>query len=182
MHSVFNLSTCSQFSFFSHLISAEGFTKEEITAAGLTVDPSAYTGIYGQERQTGNTRDAWRSLPYDRFRGRIMVPIKNENGVIIGFGGRVLDDENENNDFDFEAELEPDFQNSPENVLLNAQPSYLRKTPFRVTRTLVHKPENGIKPVKYLNSPESVVFKKGSVLFGLDLAKKKIARSVFTTC
>ena len=112
-----------------------------------------------------------------------MVPIKNENGVIIGFGGRVLEDENENNDFDFETELEPEFQNSPENVLFNAQPSYLKKkTAFRVTRTLVQKPQNGIKPVKYLNSPESVVFKKGSVLFGLDLAKKKIARYIFSLC
>ncbi|AGS07051.1 DNA primase [Candidatus Profftella armatura] len=32
---------------------------------------------------------------YDRFRGRIMFPIKNTDGQIIGFGGRLIKDSNE---------------------------------------------------------------------------------------
>lgn len=42
---------------------------------------------------------------YDRFRDRIMFPILNQKGQIIGFGGRVL------------AQEEPKYLNSPETVL-----------------------------------------------------------------
>jgi DNA primase len=42
---------------------------------------------------------------YDRFRNRIMFPILNQKGQIIGFGGRALDDE------------EPKYLNSPETAL-----------------------------------------------------------------
>ena len=57
---------------------------------------------------------------YDRFRNRIMFPIRDRRGRVIGFGGRVLDD----------------------------------STP------------------KYLNSPETTVFHKGSELYGLYQARK----------
>lgn len=59
---------------------------------------------------------------YDRFRGRILFPIRDERGRTIGFGGRALDD----------------------------------------------------TPPKYLNSPQTPLFDKGSVLFGLDQAKAGI--------
>jgi DNA primase len=42
---------------------------------------------------------------YDRFRDRIMFPIHNQKGQIIGFGGRVLEQE------------EPKYLNSPETIL-----------------------------------------------------------------
>lgn len=58
---------------------------------------------------------------YDRFRNRIVFPVFNYKGEVIGFGGRVLDD---------------------------------------------------TKP-KYLNSPESEVFNKGTNLYGLNFAIKK---------
>lgn len=57
---------------------------------------------------------------YDRFRNRVMFPIFDYNGKVIGFGGRVLDDS---------------------------------------------------KP-KYLNSPESIIFKKGVNLYGLNFLLK----------
>ncbi|MEL6853644.1 MAG: DNA primase [Cyanobacteria bacterium J06607_13] len=60
---------------------------------------------------------------YDRFRGRVMIPVKDERGRVVGFGARALDDEQ--------------------------------------------------KP-KYLNSPESELFDKSSLLFPLDLAKDAI--------
>lgn len=56
---------------------------------------------------------------YDRFRGRVMFPIRDHLGRLSGFGGRVLDDS---------------------------------------------------KP-KYLNTPETDVFKKGELLYGLDKAR-----------
>lgn len=57
---------------------------------------------------------------YDRFRNRVIFPVFNYTGKVIGFGGRVLDDS---------------------------------------------------KP-KYLNSPETGVFKKGTNLYGLNFAIK----------
>lgn len=57
---------------------------------------------------------------YDRFRNRVMFPVFNSKGNVIGFGGRVLDDS---------------------------------------------------KP-KYLNSPETLVFQKGTNLYGLNFAIK----------
>jgi len=62
---------------------------------------------------------------YDRFRGRVIFPITDMRGRIIGFGGRTLDDK--------------------------------------------------IQP-KYLNSPESPVFKKGETLFGLSQSKEQIQK------
>jgi len=42
---------------------------------------------------------------YDRFRDRVMFPIQNARGVVIGFGGRILD------------KGEPKYMNSPETPL-----------------------------------------------------------------
>jgi DNA primase len=61
---------------------------------------------------------------YDRFRDRIMYPIRDNRGRVIGFGGRVLGDD---------------------------------------------------KP-KYLNSPETPVFRKGEELYGLFEARKKVKK------
>jgi DNA primase len=44
---------------------------------------------------------------YARFRGRLMFPIRDKRGRIIGFGGRVLDDS------------QPKYLNSPETALFN---------------------------------------------------------------
>ncbi|VEI12579.1 DNA primase [Trueperella bialowiezensis] len=82
-----------------------GFTEKEISASGL--------GTQGS-----------RGL-YDRFRGRVMWPIRSITGDTIGFGARKLGD--------------------------------------------------GDGP-KYLNTPETMIYKKSQVLYGLDLAKRDIAR------
>ena len=60
---------------------------------------------------------------YDRFRHRLMIPIRDRNGKMAGFGARVLD---------------------PDDV------------------------------PKYLNSPQTKVFDKSRLLYGLDLARKEI--------
>jgi DNA primase len=62
---------------------------------------------------------------YDRFRGRLIFPLKDAQGRIIGFAGRSLKEED-----------------SP----------------------------------KYLNSPETLLYKKGSTLFGIDGAREAIRR------
>jgi len=79
-----------------------------LVEAGLVIDRS-------EEEGGGRKR-------YDRFRDRIMFPIRNTKGQVIGFGGRVLD---------------------------------------------------GGEP-KYLNSPETPLFQKGSELYGLFEARQAI--------
>ncbi len=86
---------------------ARGFTTEELTLSGLV--SSGDRGIY------------------DRFRGRLVWPIRDITGQTIGFGARKLLDDD--------------------------------------------------KGPKYLNTPESPVYHKAQVLYGLDLAKRDISRS-----
>ncbi|MBS5937157.1 DNA primase [Clostridium sartagoforme] len=79
-----------------------GYKDEILLEAGLVLT----------SEKTGNN--------YDRFRNRVMFPVFDYRGKVIGFGGRVLDDS---------------------------------------------------KP-KYLNSPETLVFQKGTNLYGLNFAIK----------
>ncbi|MGC8874382.1 MAG: DNA primase, partial [Chloroflexia bacterium] len=84
-----------------------GYAPAEIVWAGLAV-----------EREGGGT--------YDRFRNRLIFPIRDLRGHIIGFGGRALD----------EAQVP-----------------------------------------KYLNSPQTPLFDKGSALYGIDRAAPAIRRT-----
>jgi DNA primase len=83
-----------------------GFTDAELIAAGL-----AREGSRG---------------PRDRFRGRLMWPIRDLSGDVIAFGARKLDPEDDG--------------------------------------------------PKYLNTPETPLFRKSTVLYGADLAKREIAQ------
>jgi DNA primase len=90
----------------THLLN-EGYSSHEIETAGLTVP-----------RRDG-------SGAYDRFRDRLMIPIKDSSGAVVGFGARTLDP--------------------------------------------------GGTP-KYLNSPQTELFDKSALLFGLDAARRHIRR------
>ncbi|WP_330477632.1 DNA primase [Streptomyces platensis] len=68
-----------------------------------------------------------RRGPIDRFRGRLMWPIRDIAGEVVGFGARKLRDDD----------------NGP----------------------------------KYLNTPETPIYRKSQVLYGIDLAKKEIAKT-----
>jgi DNA primase len=57
------------------------------------------------ERERGQIRDGERH--YDRFRDRIMFPIRDNRGRVIAFGGRIID------------AGEPKYLNSPETVLFH---------------------------------------------------------------
>lgn len=67
-----------------HLQQVEGLSPEILEAAGLVVPRKGGNGFY------------------DRFRHRVMVPIRDRQGRVIGFGGRSLDG------------AEPKYLNSPE--------------------------------------------------------------------
>jgi DNA primase len=47
--------------------------------------------------------------PYDRFRGRLMLPIRDARGRVIAFGGRILED----------REGAPKYLNSPDTPLFD---------------------------------------------------------------
>ncbi|MFE6493087.1 DNA primase [Streptomyces sp. NPDC057748] len=85
----------------------KGFSDKELIASGLSQDG--------------------RRGPIDRFRGRLMWPISDTSGDVVGFGARKLRDDD----------------NGP----------------------------------KYLNTPETAIYKKSQVLYGIDLAKKDIAKA-----
>ena len=57
------------------------------------------------ERERGNVREGERH--YDRFRDRVMFPIRDVRGRVIAFGGRIID------------AGEPKYLNSPETVLFH---------------------------------------------------------------
>ena len=80
-----------------HLQQVEGLTPELLAAAGLVVPRKAAAG----EGEAGG-RSGGATGFYDRFRHRVMVPIHDRQGRVIGFGGRSLDGS------------EPKYLNSPE--------------------------------------------------------------------
>lgn len=63
--------------------------------AGLLIDPDA-DGEAARKRE-----------PYDRFRGRLMLPIRDQRGRVIAFGGRII------------GEGEPKYLNSPDTPLFD---------------------------------------------------------------
>ena len=73
----------------SNAFQKRGVKKEFLIAAGLAAERKSGEGVY------------------DRFRGRIMIPIVDERGRVVGFGGRVLDDST------------PKYLNTPETILFN---------------------------------------------------------------
>jgi DNA primase len=73
---------------------AQDADRKRLAEAGLIV-----------ERERGQIRDGERH--YDRFRDRIMFPIRDNRGRVIAFGGRIID------------AGEPKYLNSPETVLFH---------------------------------------------------------------
>ncbi len=70
-------------------LTSRGYDDSEMIAAGMLVQPES------------------GAQPYDRFRGRIIIPITDERGVFIGMGGRGLHGE------------EPKYLNSPQSDLFD---------------------------------------------------------------
>lgn len=92
--------------FLRHAL-AKGFSNDELLAAGLLSQGSRGT--------------------YDRFRGRLMFPIRDLSGEAVGFGARKLHDNDDG--------------------------------------------------PKYLNTPETAVYKKSQLLYGMDRARKTVSQS-----
>ena len=69
----------------SNFLKSKGFGENEIFLAGLSVKKDLANGSTGS-RQAGSGRARF----YDRFRGRIMFPLNDINGNVVGFTARVL--------------------------------------------------------------------------------------------
>lgn len=89
---------------------SRGYDQVDLIACGLVTEREA-------------AGDSEPAAIYDRFRHRIMFPIRDERGRMAGFGARIV---------------------NPEDV------------------------------PKFLNSPQTAIFDKGHILYGLDRAKKEI--------
>lgn len=89
---------------------SKGYDPAIVEEAGLITRKPGEGGTFGRH--------------YDRFRGRLMFPICDEQGRVIAFSGRILSGDE--------------------------------------------------KTAKYVNSPETPIFTKGRVLFGLDKSKRAI--------
>ena len=116
-------------------LSERGFTPADAERFGVGYSPAAWDdlsrhlhgrGFTDAELITSGLAKQGRRGPIDRFRGRLMWPIRDLSGDVIAFGARKLD---------------PD-DDGP----------------------------------KYLNTPETPLFRKSSVLYGADLAKREIAQ------
>ena len=77
-----------------------------LVEAGLVIESGADEREAG-EGPAGGGANGGAKKRYDRFRDRIMFPIRNPRGQVIGFGGRVL------------GAGEPKYMNSPETALFS---------------------------------------------------------------
>ncbi|GLW21383.1 DNA primase [Microbispora amethystogenes] len=116
-------------------LSERGFERADAEHFGVGYAPNEWEalsrhlmgrGFTSQELIKGGLAREGRRGPVDRFRGRLVWPIRDITGDVIGFGARKL----------------LDSDDGP----------------------------------KYLNTPESPIYHKSSVLYGVDLAKREIAR------
>lgn len=117
-------------------------TKKTIIKFGLGYAPDSNDSLLNFLRKKGYNDNQMleaglaverKGKPVDKYRNRVMFPIINVRGKVIGFGGRVLGS--------------------------NELPG-------------------GFKLAKYLNSPETLVFDKGSNLFALNLAKNSKEKNI----
>ena len=97
-------------------VQKRGITKASVTYFGIGFAPDSWNALVDAMRQKGYTDQELRDADlvgekngriYDRFRNRLMFPIIDVRGNVIGFGGRVLDDS------------KPKYLNSNETVIFN---------------------------------------------------------------
>ena len=97
-------------------ISKRGLSKSIVTQFGMGYAPDSWNALVDAMRKKGYTDAELRTADlvgekngrvYDRFRNRLMFPIIDVRGNVVGFGGRVLD------------KSEPKYLNSNETLIFN---------------------------------------------------------------
>lgn len=117
-------------------LARRGFDRDAAQTYGCGYAPDSWDALTAHLRRRGFTEDeletgglsrrARSGSLIDRFRGRLLWPIRDITGGVIGFGARRLGDDDDG--------------------------------------------------PKYLNTPETPIYKKSQVLYGIDHAKREIAR------
>ncbi len=113
-----------------------GFDRDAAQMFGVGFAPGGWDALVGHLRGKGFTDEQMilgglavkgQRGAYDRFRGRLVWPIRDLSGDVVGFGARRLREDDDG--------------------------------------------------PKYLNTPETPIYKKSQVLYGIDLARKDIAKN-----
>ncbi|CAB4336592.1 unannotated protein [freshwater metagenome] len=116
-------------------LTERGFDPESWELFGVGYSPAGWDGLRNELRGKGFTEEEMITAglavsgqrgAYDRFRDRVMWPIRDSSADTIGFGARKLTD----------ADQGP----------------------------------------KYLNTPETPIYRKSQVLYGIDLARREMAK------
>ena len=116
-------------------LTQRGFEPDVVKAFGVGFAPKSWDaltkhlrgkGFTDAELMAGGLVSQGNRGIYDRFRGRLVWPIRDLGGDVVGFGARKLFDDDEG--------------------------------------------------PKYLNTPETPLYKKSQVLYGIDLARKEISK------
>jgi len=119
------------------LLTKRGFDKAACQQFGVGYSPDEWDGLTKhlralgytiEELEVGGLSKMGQRGPIDKFRNRLMWPIRDISGDVVGFGARKLASDEED------------------------------------------------QGPKYLNTSETPIYKKSQVLYGLDVAKKEIAK------
>ena len=126
-------------SILNYATETRGLSRETVKTFRIGVAPDRWDFAlnallsmgYGEDEiiEAGLAARSEQGRVYDRFRNRLIIPINDERGRVVGFGGRALD---------------PD------------------------------------EPAKYINSPQTPLFDKSRLLYGLDRARSAIRESGVT--
>lgn len=113
-----------------------GISDKAVNTFGLGFAPSAWDNLtkflrkkgFGErEIELAGVALPGRMGPYDRFRNRVIFPLRNHRGETVAFSGRLLAED--------------------------------------------------VKEAKYINSPETPIYTKGDLLFGLDVTKDAVRKA-----
>lgn len=140
----FFVETLSKNSGAQKYLTGRGLTEETIERFRVGYAPNEWRVLSDHLKEKGyttkNIEDAGLSKrseeekerePYDRFRGRVMFSIRDAQGRVVGFSGRIFEDD----------------------------PKHPQ--------------------AKYVNSPETALFHKSRILYGLDMARQGIRKYNF---
>jgi DNA primase len=131
------LNTSADAAYGRELLTKRGFDRAACESFGVGYAPNSWDGLTKELRAQGFTIEELELAglskmgergPIDKFRNRLMWPIRDISGDVVGFGARKLASDEED------------------------------------------------QGPKYLNTSETPIYKKSQVLYGLDIAKKEIAK------